>query len=288
MKGERMVDAGGPRVRETERTLQRVALDGDAAHGWLRARGYIALDPHRELHLVADELSYDDFVIRRGWFTSLSVIRRPVADRGRVTCNVFLGGESAVERVEETARTTPGTVVFHDDADLVSFTSSSPVLVIQMETEWSRIQFPDAAGALSGKPLVGDGRSLDVLVAFANTILDSTLDPESSGIGALRTALEACASAVAASSAAPHNRAATSIKKWDLYREAASLIIANSGDPDFHVATLSESLQVSRRRLSHAFTEADTTPTQYLRRLRALNALDLLTAASTEVEPRHP
>ncbi|NQX29970.1 helix-turn-helix transcriptional regulator [Microbacteriaceae bacterium VKM Ac-2854] len=273
-----------PRVRRRTRQVQRVSLTGEEAVRWLRERGYVTLRSSAEFHLTADELHYDDFILRRVSFTSIDVLRRPVDEIGRVTSSVFLRGASAGGLDGVVSEIAPGTVVFHDDADIVSFTNSTPVLVLQIETTWARIQIPNPQGDLAGRALMGDSGSLDMLVAFANTVLDTDLDPEAEGIIGLRLAVESCLSAVAATSIATVGTRSDAIASWNLYRRAAGLILENSGDPAFDIDVLSEELDVSRRRLSRAFTVANTSPTKYLRRIRALNAFELMAGGTPLTE----
>lgn len=253
-----------------------VALRGDAAASWLRGRGFEVSECVGVLQLFADEVAVKGFAVRRMWFTGVRLEQHPRAltDRDAVATYI-VDGDGVVGDAHGASEVRQGALVLRPRIDPGFIRGTSPMAIIQVESDWMRLSPAAPGGAIR---LELSDAVAQIFVSVVTATLNSTIAPSDRGFSSVCTSIEFALAAAVSNDRPRIEYQGTSFAKQRLYEQATALIDTRFGDASLTVASIASELSVSKAYLQRAFKGAGISPMHYLQRVRALNARSAIEA----------
>ncbi|MEX0153231.1 hypothetical protein [Microbacterium sp. LMI1-1-1.1] len=252
----------------------RQRLDGPAAIEWFEARGHSLSTSDASLNetvLVVDELSDGEFTARRLWHTPLNLLRdtQSTADRG-VRFSLQVDGTITIAAGDTTTTQTTNDIVVVSARHRCTLQAQSPTARIEVETSSATAQLP---GGFLYLPFDEPTCAGAGLAALLNTALNLTPSPHPAVIRKIHGAIDLLIEGLLDEH---RPRAGSTLPALDrLYEDAMECIRSSAHNPATTVASLADTLDVSRQYLARAFASRGTSPSSALR-MRRLELLDSL------------
>jgi len=254
--------------------MRDAQFSGAAAAEWFQERSMHARKLSNTNMVVVNEIRMGAFSARRFWSNARSFNwRGPVVD-GMVLITYLVEGRGTADDKE----IIPGAIVVLESGTSSNLEFQTPFAVAQLVTTRRRI----STGGLPAAPdAAWIGRS-----SFGNFFLTSHMalfDPSvrrtDFAFPHARRSVELAFTA-ALSSATGRTPAGTTAERH-LFSQATRIIHAESHSTALTVGSLVTRLSTSKSHLHRAFAASGTTPSRYLREIRARNARSVLSEQST-------